>query len=113
MLTCGSRPWIGTICEPGSEPARGDPLAPDGLHVRVVAIEVVLRIDRHVVACFGAREADGTGLCGELGSVVGVVEMSMAEEDVVRIQVDEILNDEGRTARLDLQTRHKGVKQHW
>ena len=90
--------------------ARGERPACDRFHRRIVIVEVVQRVDRHVVASFRAGEDDGPGLLGDIGRVVRVIEMSMADKDVVRLQIDEILNDERRTPRLDLQTSHKGIE---
>jgi hypothetical protein len=77
-----------------------------------VVVEVVGRVDGHVVARFRGCEDRSPALLRDIGCIVGVVEVSVAEEEVFRIQINEILNHEWSAARLHLQASHIGVEQH-
>ena len=38
----------------------------------------------------------------DIGCIVGVIEVSMAKEDIFRIQINEVRNNKRRAARLHL-----------
>src|SRR5215831_20573469 len=70
------------------------------------------RVELHVLARLGRSVDRGPGQVRDICRVVGVIEVTMPDEERLRPQVDEVLDYQRRAASLHLQPGDEGIEEN-